>query len=68
MPTFCRYLRSKKMFVSAPVESDAVALRPEAAAESACHYWCNRTLTEVGVDDRPVHRDACQPGRACFEE
>ena len=32
-----------------------------------CHFWCNRTQTVVGVDDRPVHKDACVPGRSCFE-
>jgi hypothetical protein len=33
-----------------------------------CHYWCNRTQTVVGVDDQPVHKQACQDGRTCFEE
>jgi hypothetical protein len=32
------------------------------------HYWCNRTQTVVGVDDRPVQKHAGTPGRACFEE
>jgi hypothetical protein len=33
-----------------------------------CHFWCNLTQTVVGVDDRPVHKNACQPSRSCFEE
>ncbi len=32
------------------------------------HFWCNRTQTVVGVDDRPVQKHACTPGRPCFEE
>jgi hypothetical protein len=33
-----------------------------------CHFWCNRTQTVVGVDDQPVHKNSCAPGRSCFEE
>ena len=33
-----------------------------------CHFWCNLTQTVVGVDDQPVHKTACVPGRSCFEE
>jgi len=33
-----------------------------------CHFWCNRTQTVVGVDDRPVHKDSCNSSRSCFEE
>jgi len=33
-----------------------------------CHFWCNRTQTVVGVDDQPVHKDACNSSRPCFEE
>lgn len=33
-----------------------------------CHFWCNLTQTVVGVDDRPVHKSACAPGRTCFEK
>jgi hypothetical protein len=32
------------------------------------HFWCNCTQTVVGVDDRPVHKADCVPGRRCFEE
>jgi hypothetical protein len=31
-------------------------------------FWCNRTLTEIGEDDKPVHPNACKSCRACFEE
>lgn len=33
-----------------------------------CNFWCNRTQTVVGVDDRPVHKTDCQPSRSCYEE
>jgi hypothetical protein len=35
---------------------------------SPSHFWCNRTQTVVGVDDQPVHKNVCTPGRSCFEE
>jgi hypothetical protein len=33
-----------------------------------CHFWCNRTQTVIGVDDRPVHKARCNASRSCFEE
>ena len=33
-----------------------------------CNFWCNRTQTVVGVDDRPVHKTDCRPPRSCYEE
>jgi hypothetical protein len=33
-----------------------------------CHFWCNLTQTVVGMDDRPVHKDACNSSRSCYEE
>jgi hypothetical protein len=64
----CRFLRSKTMYIPQVGEVEAIAPTKDATADAACHYWCNRTLTEVGFDDQPVHRDVCRPGRACFEE
>ena len=63
---FCRHLRTKKMFTGATVQ-EAFAGK-EGEHTTPCHYWCNRTQTETGLDDRPVHKNACQPGRSCFEE
>ena len=63
---FCKHLRTKAMFVGAtPVE--AFAEKPE-GEDRSCHFWCNRTQTVAGLDDQPVHKDACQPGRDCFVE
>lgn len=42
--------------------------RNEDDSVSACHYWCNQTLTVTGPDDRLVHKGNCIPGRTCFEQ
>lgn len=65
-PTRCRHLRSKQMYVSAP--ADGAPEEQRDAPGSARHYWCNRTLTETGPDDRPVHAELCCDSRACCEE
>ena len=54
------------MFIGATPE-EAFADKEDEHA-TPCHFWCNLTQTVVGVDDRPVHKDACQPSRSCFEE
>jgi hypothetical protein len=63
---FCKYLRTKKMYVPAQ-EHEVFATTGE---ESGCgHCWCNRTMTEVGPDDRPVGPELCSSsGRSCFEK
>jgi hypothetical protein len=64
--TFCKHLRTKKMFTGATVaEAFAEKLGEHV---TPCHFWCNRTQTEVGPDDRPVHKNSCTPGRSCFKE
>jgi hypothetical protein len=64
--TICKHLRTKKMYVEATVEE---ALAEKSGAEaSPCHYWCNRTQTVAGPDDRPVHKAACGPARSCYQE
>ena len=32
------------------------------------HCWCNRTMSEVGPDDRQVSAPNCNRNRSCFEE
>ncbi len=66
MPVLCKHLRTKKMFL--PREQEQVTGGAIHQEPDSQHYWCNRTLTEVGVDDQPVHRDCCRSGRRCFEE
>jgi hypothetical protein len=62
----CKHLRTKKMFTVATMEE---ALQPNTPAdELTCHFWCNKTQTVVGADDRPAHREICNASRRCFEE
>ena len=64
--TFCKYLRTKTMYVGATQE-EALADK-EGEHISPCHFWCNLTQTVVGPDDGPVQKDACSnPSRPCFE-
>ena len=65
-PTFCKHLRTKSMYVGATAEEAFADKQGENVAP--CHFWCNRTQTVVGVDDRPVHKDSCNSSRSCFEE
>ncbi|MGA2685480.1 MAG: hypothetical protein ABSF51_10545 [Verrucomicrobiota bacterium] len=64
--TFCRHLRTKSLYIGTPPE-EAFADKEDGRV-TPCHFWCNRTQTVVGLDDRPVHKDACRPSRSCFEE
>jgi len=47
-------------------EAEALSEQNELGADA--FYWCNRTLSEIGSDDRPAHLRTCTPGRKCFEE
>jgi hypothetical protein len=63
----CRHLRTKKMYI--PAQADEVfSATGEAAADCAGHCWCNRTLTEVGLDDKLAGLQDCNPSRSCFQE
>ncbi len=61
-PLRCRYLRVKSMFIPGLAETEAAGLAGQPA-----HFWCNRTLCEVGPDDRRVSPERCRPGRACCD-
>ncbi len=65
-PTFCKHLRTKSMYVG--VTPEKAFADKEGDHTTPCHFWCNLTQTVVGVDDQPVHKNACQPSRSCFEE
>ena len=65
---FCKHLRTKKMFIGVTPEEAFADKEGEGRPVTTGHFWCNRTQTVVGVDDRPVHKTACVPGRSCFEE
>ncbi|MCX7866175.1 hypothetical protein [Limisphaera sp. VF-2] len=65
MNPVCQHLRTKKLYIEA-VPDDAFS-DPELEQAAPCHFWCNLTQTVVGPDQLPVHKNSCQPGRACFE-
>jgi hypothetical protein len=50
-----------------PAQSADVRTRIADGAPGEPHCWCNRTMTEVGRDDRPVAIGRCVSGRSCFE-
>ena len=62
----CKHLRTKKMYI--PAQADEVFAVGDDGAEPSSHCWCNRTLTEVGQDDKQVGIRLCNPSRPCFEE
>jgi hypothetical protein len=62
----CKHLRTKKMYV--PAQADEVFAANESGYQHCGHCWCNRTLSEVGPDDRQVEMQVCNPTRSCFEE
>jgi hypothetical protein len=61
----CKHLRTKTAFIP---EQAAAAFTEPTEHEAEPLYWCNRTLTPIGIDDKPVHLRLCGRGRCCFEE
>jgi hypothetical protein len=60
----CRFFRSKTMFVSA----ERVEGTDDEESAAAAYCWCNRTMTEIGQDDRLVGLRACSdPERRCHK-
>jgi hypothetical protein len=49
-------------------QPEDILTRNDDETSSACHFWCNRTLTVTGPDDRPAGKAVCDPSRSCFEE
>lgn len=61
----CRHLRTKSLYTP-PLSEDREHELDEAAR--ACCFWCNRTMTPAGLDDRRVNDEACSDrGRSCYE-
>ena len=54
----CRHLRTKKMYI--PAQADEVFADHEEMGHCG-HCWCNKTLTEMGLDDRAAGIQACNP-------
>ncbi|HET7626076.1 MAG TPA: hypothetical protein VFM25_12505, partial [Verrucomicrobiae bacterium] len=62
----CQHLRAKKMYI--PAQADEIFPANGEPVDYCGHCWCNRTLSEVGADDKQVGLQICNPSRACFEE
>lgn len=63
--TPCRHLRTKKLYIP---ELNADALKGKESAGASEHCWCNKTMTEVGFDDRRVSPISCsRQDRACYQ-
>jgi hypothetical protein len=50
-----------------PEQAPDVLSQAAGAEPNEPHCWCNRTMREVGRDDRPVALGRCVAGRSCFE-
>jgi len=60
----CKHLRTKRLFIP-DLATDAFAQAEHMDEVRQC--WCNKTMTEVGLDDRHVTYDACTNAkRACY--
>lgn len=62
----CKHLRTKKLFI--PAQADEVFAQENGVFTDTSPCWCNRTLTEVGPDDKQVSLQICSSLRRCFEE
>ena len=61
----CTHFRTKKMYIPALADE---AFRENEEAPHTSHCWCNRTMAEVGPDDKQVGIQICSRSRSCFEE
>jgi len=53
------------MYISA--QQDEVFNATGEELDNIGHCWCNRTLSEVGPDDRQVSARHCGKNRSCHE-
>ena len=64
-PTPCKYFRNKKMYVP---DQEGTAFSAKFDPNAFSHCWCNKTMTEVGVDDNLVtFRNCCSAERICYK-
>jgi hypothetical protein len=59
----CCHLRSKGMYVHGT--TDAVDTGLPGSGDG--YFWCLKTMHLFGPDSEVVNRDACKPGRVCYE-
>lgn len=55
----CRSLREKRLFYQSPGE--------ETDAANAGPFWCEKTQSLIGPDDRIADHADCRAGRSCFK-
>ena len=51
-----------------PAQADEVFSATGEELGNIGHCWCNRTMAEVGPDDRQVGAENCSRERSCFEK
>ena len=59
------HMRSKRMYITNSFEAESQA--DESQEHCYGHYWCLKTMFDMGPDDERVHRKECKPGRSCYE-
>jgi hypothetical protein len=60
----CKHLRTKRLYIP---ELAINAFARSATGEPLCQCWCNKTMMEVGLDDRHVSLQACTDAdRPCY--
>ena len=60
----CKHLRTKRLFIP-DLATDAFAQLPE--GDPVCQCWCNKTMMEVGLDERHVSATDCSDAsRPCY--
>ena len=60
----CKHLRTKRLFIP-DLATDAFAQSDNLDEVRQC--WCNKTMAEIGLDDRHVSfKDCTEPGRSCY--
>jgi hypothetical protein len=63
LPVVCRALRTKTAF------GTLVGHTPwQHGSSSTAVYWCLKTMTTCGPDERFVHPHQCCAGRACYQD
>ena len=62
---YCKHLRTKSMYTGSTPEE---AFADKEGSVDSRHFWCNRTQTATGVDDKPVGKNICNASRSCFEQ
>ena len=61
----CSHLRSKAMYVRGSMEE--VDEEHDMVESGEGYFWCLQSSHQFGPDDEVVNREACKPGRSCFE-